>query len=160
MTGLLLGAILLMSSNGGEEEKGIIGRVYEGEFPVIYKFVNELPSKEIRSQLSWLMIISWKYDGTTNNGMPTEAVNNQMIILEDAIENHIEKEDFLQHAYSRTGNNLKELVFYIHDQDQFLEKFNIALKDQPRFPIEIAFYLDEKWEDFQRLLDDFSDAAK
>ena len=139
-----------------EEEKGIIGRVYEDGLPVIYKFVNELPGTEIRNQLTWLTVISWKYDGTSNNGMPFDDDNQRMIILENTIEDKIENDKVLRHAYSRTGNNRKELVYYIHGQEQFLKSFNQALSRHSRYHIEINFFEDKKWEDFQRVLNDFS----
>lgn len=138
-----------------EEEKGIIGRVYEDGIPVIYKFVNAMPSAEIRNQLQWLTVISWKYDGGSNNGMPLSDENQRMIELEDSIEEKIENDIVLRHVYSRTGNNLKEFVYYIHDQNQFLEAFNKAVDGHPRYPIEINFYEDKVWEDFQNLLNDF-----
>ncbi len=159
MNGILsifLGVLFTMTVNAGEEEKGIIGRVYEDGAPVIYKFVNELPAEEVRNQLSWLTVISWSYDGTSNNGMPLDNENQGMITLEDAIEDHIERDGALRHVYSRTGNNLKELVYYIHDRDQFLAALNKALGSHPPYPIEINFYQDEDWEDFRRLLSDFS----
>ena len=148
-----------MASNvGAEEEKGIIGRVYEDGAPVIYKFVNEFPAEKIRKTLTWLTVISWKYEGVSNNGMPLDADNQRMIILEDAIE-EIESDGLLRHVYSRTGNNLKELTYYINSQEQFLEAFNVVVSSHPRYPIEINFYQDQKWEEFQRLLDDFSTEA-
>ena len=149
-----------MTSNvEAEEEKGIIGRVYENDAPVIYKFVNELPAEEFRTQLTWLLVISWKYDGASNNGMPLDADNQRMMILEDVLEDKVVNDGGLHHVYSRTGNNLKELVYYIDDQKQFLEAFNVAVSGHPRYPIEINFYQDEKWKDFQRLQNDFSTAA-
>ncbi len=143
-----------------EEKKGIIGRTYEDGLPVIFKFVNELPHNQIRSNLTWLTVIStWKYDGTSNNGMPLDDENQRMITLEDAIEDHIENDQTLRHVYSRTGNNLKELVYYINDQNKFLEAFNKTLSGHPRYPIEINFYQDSDWEDFKRLLDNFKKAV-
>ena len=44
------------------EEKGIIGRHTEDGFPVIMKFVNELPEKQIMDKLPFLVVISWKYN--------------------------------------------------------------------------------------------------
>lgn len=152
---LLLGIVLIVTANA-EEGKGIVGRVYEDGVPVIYKFVNELPDDAVRDNLSWLTVISWKYDGTSNNGMPLEDINQRMITLEDAIENHIENDNALRHVYSRTGNNLKELVYYIHDREQFLRAFNEILSGHPRYPIEINFYEDAEWKDFKRLRNDFS----
>lgn len=141
------------------EEKGVIGRVYVDGVPVIYKFVNELPEVTVRDKLTWLTVISWKYDGSLNNGLPLEDENQSMITLEDAIEDHIENDHVLRHVYSRTGNNLKELVYYIHDQEKFLEAFNKSLSGHPRYPIEINFYEDTEWDDFKRILGDFSKAA-
>ena len=143
-----------------EEEKGLIGRVYEEGAPVIYKLINQLPDDTVRSKLTWLTVISWKYDGSSSNGMPSNDENQKMITLEDTIEDHIENDEFLQHAYSRTGNNLKELVYYINDREKFLEVFNKTLSGHPRYPIEINFYQDAEWEDFERLLNGFSEAAK
>jgi hypothetical protein len=152
---IIIGVVLSMSSQVNAEEKGIIGRVYEDDMPVIYKFVNELPESEVRNQLAWLTVLSWKYDGATNNGMPLEAENQRMIVLEDTIEDGIESDSILRHVYSRTGNNLKEFVYYIHDQEEFLASFNKAVDGHPQYPIEINFYEDGEWEDFKKLLNDF-----
>lgn len=154
---ILLGTVLTVTAIT-EEEKGIIGRVYEDGAPVIYKFVNEIPGDAVRTKLSWLAVISWKYDGTSNSGMPLKDDNQRMIALEDSIEDHIENDDVLRHVYSRTGNNLKELVYYIYDQEQFLEIFNKTFSGHPRYPIEIQFYQDAEWEDFVKLLNEFSKA--
>jgi hypothetical protein len=154
---IVLGAMLLMTStSNSEEEKGIIGRVYEDGNPVIYKFVNEMPPTEVREKLGYLTVISWKYNGSSNNGMPLPDVNKRMIELEREIEDHIESDSVLRHAYSRTGKNLKELVYYIQDQEGFLMAFNKTMSDKPRFPIEINFYEDKEWKDFDRILNDFS----
>jgi hypothetical protein len=139
------------------EATGIIVRAYEDGLPVIYALVNELPSVEIRTPLPWLTVISWTYDKTVRNGMPPEVENQRMISLQDAIESS-ERPGFLRHAYSRTGNGKKELVYYIHDRDAFLAEFNAAVAGHPRYPIAIDFYEDPDWSDFSKLLDDFSAA--
>lgn len=157
---LLIGALIGMNSPvQSQEEPGIIGRVYENGLPVIYKFVNALPPDEVRRALQWLTVISWKYDGSNHNGMPPADENQRMIVLEDTIENEIDNPSLLRHVYSRTGNGLKEFVYYVHERDQFLERLNNALAGHARYPIEINFYEDTQWEDFRRLLDDFADAA-
>lgn len=156
---IFMGVMLSMAANA-EDETGIIGRAYEDGMPVIYKFVNELPEDKIRSSLTWLTVISWEYDGSPNNGMPLHNDNQAMIALEDAIEELIGNRHLLRHAYSRTGNNLKELCYYINDQDQFMEALNKSLSDHPRYPIEINFYHDAEWDDFKRLLNDFSKDPK
>jgi hypothetical protein len=143
-----------------EQPKGVIGRAFEGDRPVIYKFVNEPPSDEKRQALPWLTIISWRYDGSTNNGMPQQELNQRMISLENAIEEGVVTERFCEHAISRTGNNLKELIYYINDRDSFTERLNLALRNHERYPIEITFYEDPEWQEFGRTRADFNAAGE
>ncbi len=132
------------------QELGIIGETKEDGLPVIFKFVDELPSQQTRESFRWLTVISWRYDGSVRSGMPPETTNEQMVALEHAID-ELEEAALCRHAYSRTGNGLKELVYYISDRDQFMAALNNALSEHPRYPIEINFYEDQQWEDFQKL---------
>jgi len=136
-------------------EKGIIGRYYENELPVIVKFVNEFPDESTRRKFPILTVVSWKYEGETNNGIPLTEVNNRMIELEEAIENMMDTSKQYQHAYSRTGNNLKELVYYSRSQDNFMELLNKTLATHEKYPIGINFYEDLEWSEFKKTLEDF-----
>ena len=138
-----------------EEPKGVIGRYYENELPVIMKFVNELPEKKTISKLPFLTVVSWKYDGTENNGMPISEVNNRMITLEEAIENSMHSTDLFTHVYSRTGNNLKEFAYYTKSQKDFMEILNRTLEKHDAYPIEINFYEDKEWSEFKTVISDF-----
>lgn len=131
------------------EPKGVIGRSYKDGLPVIWKFVNEEPSVVTREALPWLTVISWEYDGIDNNGMPVKATNERMVQLEGTIRDGVEADGFCEHTISRTGSNLKELIYYIHDRDSFLERLNFALRSHERYPIEITFYEDPEWTEHQ-----------
>ncbi|KYG81746.1 hypothetical protein MB14_13005 [Roseivirga ehrenbergii] len=133
----------------------MIGRYYENEFPVIVKFVDEIPNDSIIKKSPVLTVISWKYEGETNNGMPPHEINEKMIDLEEAIENIKSSFKKYQHAYSRTGNNLKELVYYSASQDDFMASLNKTLTKHERYPIEIDFYEDPEWREFKKLIEDF-----
>lgn len=143
------------SMRNDERPKGVIGRAFEDEMPVIYKFVNEPPTDARKHSLPWLTVISWKYDGSSNNGMPPQEINAKMNLLEDAIEDGVSQEGFCEHAISRTGNNLKELLYYINDRDLFTERLNETLREHDRYPIEIDFYEDPNWQEFERTRADF-----
>ena len=143
-----------------EEPKGIIGRSQEDGKPVIWRFVNEAPSDERRERLPWLAIIAWTYDGGERNGMPLHDENQRMISLETTLRENVESPDLCTHAYSRTGNNRKELVYYISDRDEFMQSLNAALRSHPRYPIAIDFYEDPEWKDFAALRDRFANATK
>ncbi len=143
------------NNDSNQENKGIIGRYYENGIPVIMKFVNELPDNKITERLPFLTVVSWKYDGSENNGMPQKEINEKMIALEDALEETMETSDIFVHAYSRTGNNLKEFVYYSTSQDEFITMLNKTLEKHEKYPIEINFYEDREWSDFKKVLEDF-----
>jgi hypothetical protein len=133
------------------------GRTTEEGLPVLYKLlVSELPPATAAAKLPWLTIVSWDYDGSGNNGMPPEAVNERMMALEEIISTQLERDGMLLQTYSRTGNNLKAFYYYINDRDSFLEAFNAALEGHDRYPIEITFYEDPQWQDLQEVLEAFS----
>ena len=137
------------------EDKGIIGRYYEGTFPVIVKFVNELPSVDTQKRLTSLTVVSWKYDGSANNGMPTKEINKKMIVLEDALQKTMDKSKSYAHAFSRTGNNLKEFVYYSKSMEEFMSLLNETLQTHETYPIDIDFYEDPEWTELKKLLADF-----
>ena len=87
--------------------------------------------------------------------MPPKEINEKMIVLEEALEDAEESCKLYQHAYSRTGNNLKELVYYSTNLEDFMEVLNEELAKHERYPIEINFYEDDQWSEFKKLIDDF-----
>jgi len=151
--------VLSMSSLSLSEETWTLGSVEIQGKPVVYKFMTELPAESIRKFMPWLTVVSWKYDGTNNNGMPEKSVNTSMIKLEDGLETIVGREKIYFDVYSATGNNLKEFVFYISSRDEFMVGFNKALKGHEAYPIEINFYQDAEWSDIVKLQGDFSAAA-
>ena len=137
------------------DEKWSVGESKIQGKPVVYKFMNELPEVALRNKMSWLTVVSWKYDGSTNNGMPPKEVNEVMIQLEDGLETIEGRESLYFDVYSATGNELKEFVFYIADREEFMSNFNKALSDQPAYPIEVNFYEDKDWSELTKLQSDF-----
>jgi hypothetical protein len=145
---LLLQLILIMStpnSAAGSTPWVVLKGEADG-LPVIIKVMEDLPPENVRERFGWLTVISWRYDASDNNGMPAPAVNDQMVQLEHAIDN-IQEDELRVQVYSKTGNGLKELVYYIGDRDEFIQAFNDALADQPRYPLEIEFFEDPEWGD-------------
>ena len=135
--------------------KGIVGTYYENDFPVIVKFVNEVPDKNFIKSYSWFTVISWKYEDNERNGMPHESTNARMIKLEKILESSFELNNISKHAYSRTGNNLKELNYYIKNREEFMKQFNEVLKNLETYPIEINFFEDPEWVELKNLIKDF-----
>ena len=142
------------------EESWVVGKAKRNGKPVIYKLISELPAPELREKLPWLTVLAWKYDGSQHNGMPPEAINQRMIKLEDQLETIAGKGQLYIDVYTSTGNDLKEFVFHISDRDLFMRQLNLALKGQPRYPLDITFYQDPNWADVANLLQDFGLEAK
>lgn len=138
-----------------EEHKGVIGRYKEDEYPVVVRFVKEIPDASEISRLPWFTVISWKYVGGERNGMPSNATKNKMIELENALNSKFDSSENFRHAYNRTGNFLKEFNYYITDRDEFMKQFNDALTGHEAYPIEINFYKDPDWVEMKKLLEDF-----
>ena len=143
-----------------KQEKGIIGKYIENDFPVIVRFINELPGKKVVNKFPLLVVVSWKYNGEKNNGMPEKKINERMIGLESLIERSLQASNAFTHAYSRTGNNLKEFVCYGTSQKEFMDLLNKTLAKHEEYPIEINFYEDKEWVEFKKLIDDFSFTSK
>jgi hypothetical protein len=147
---LLIGVINMVQA----EEQGIIGKIMEDGFPVIYSFDNELPSAEVIEDFPTLVVIKWKYDGSNKNGFPTEEVKAQIYKLEEEL-NKLADQEVSFRAYARTGNGLREFVYYTVDQPMFLHFLNQALAEHPKYPLDIVFYQDPEWSDYKNLMADF-----
>lgn len=143
------------TSGNSEGDEGIIGRYYEGDLPIVVAFTSELPAESIRRLYITMVVVSWQYDGRDNNGMPLPGTNAKMILLEDALEDIAETSILAIRAYSRTGNNLKEFVYYTRSQDEFIMSMNKKLAVHERYPIEITFYEDPHWSELAKLIKDF-----
>lgn len=89
--------------------------------------------------------------------MPLKEVNTKMIVLEQTIVRTMDASKQYKHAYSRTGNNLKEFVYYSSSQVEFMDLLNQALAKHERYPIEIDFYEDPQWSEFEKLIKDFKE---
>lgn len=132
---------------------GKVFRTLKDGLPILWTLVPEMPSGDVRSALSWLVVISWKYDGSANNGMPQDQVNDEMLKFELALAT-LEGPNSCFEAYRRIGNHLREFVLYIADRDDFIAAFNDRLAEHPRYPIDIKFYQDKSWSELQELIDD------
>ena len=124
----------------------IVGKYEIDGNVVVMKVLENRPPKAVRELFSWLTVVTWRYDGDENSGMPLPEVNEQMVLLETTVDILQERQLCMQ-VYTKTGDGLKELVYYIGDREEFMRAFNEVLADQPRYPLEIDFYEDPDWSD-------------
>jgi hypothetical protein len=149
--GLLTALLLATATFANDAPNWIVAEGQEHGHRVIWKFLGEMPSGQARAGLDVLTVISWKYDGAANEGLPSAAERERMNALEDAVD--LIEAGILQPAFSRTGNNVKELAYYIGDRKRFLASLNQVLRSHPRYPIEISFYEDPQWRELEQFID-------
>lgn len=113
---------------------------------IIYRFVKEFRKGFARSSQPDRVIIVWRYQG--KKGMPSLEERGRMDTLEDTLA--LAVEEFSTLALVSTGDNLKEWTYYTRKEDEFLERLNLALRDLPRFPIEIHAAPDPSWTTYER----------
>lgn len=58
---------------------------------------------------------------------------------EEGIEKSIESNKIFTNSYSRIGNNLKKLVNYVTNQEDFMNILNETLKIYKEYPNELIF---------------------
>ena len=123
--------------------------IVENTNTVIYSMDASDLSPKDRAELTWLVVISWDYSGSSVNGMPGKDSYEQIRTLKKALSSKFEGKQDRHWTYNRTGNDLFEMAFYIDDRERFINELNSTLQDHPRYPIQINFYKDEEWQDFQ-----------
>jgi hypothetical protein len=143
--------------SASSEPTGRIVKTLKDGLPILWTYVPEMPVDEVRIALPWLTVVRWLYDGSGTNGMPCAEENERMLMLE-AVLGKSERATSCVEAYRRVGAGLREFVFYIADREMFLAEFNKHVAAHPTYSIEIKFYKDEGWSEFQELIDDFSAA--
>ncbi|MBM0103739.1 DUF695 domain-containing protein [Steroidobacter sp. S1-65] len=155
---LMVVASLLVATAAAavEEPNWIVAEGRESGNRVIFKFLGEMPEPEARAKMGVLTVIAWKYDGAANEGLPPATDRERMNTLEDTLD--LIDADILKPAFSRTGNNLKELAYYIGDRERFLASLNRVLRGHDRYPIEISFYEDPQWRELEQFIDSVSHA--
>jgi hypothetical protein len=149
----------VVSMGTTEKTSFLLGETEEDGFPVVYSILEDLPPESRRSYLPHLMVISWKYDGAQYNGMPDQDSNQRILHLRRLLGDTFEDKDRSAFAYHRTGNGLKEFVYYVADTREFIDELNRILRHLPRFPIDITFYEDREWSDFQCIAGKFTGDA-
>lgn len=148
----LVGSFLVATATPAREEPNwIVAETQESGNRVILKFLGEMPADEAREAFGVLSVIAWKYDGAANEGLPSAAERERMNTLEDTLD--LIDAVILRPAFTRTGNNVKELAYYIGDREQFLASLNRVLRNHPRYPIEISFYDDPQWRELGQFIE-------
>jgi hypothetical protein len=117
---------------------------------IIYRFVSEFASGFERRSLHERVILVWRYKSAT--GMSAMAERQSMEHLEDLLTPQVEASGVAVLVLVSTGENLREWTYYTSSADKFLSKLNVALRSEPRFPIEVHSGPDPEWSTYEQFV--------
>jgi hypothetical protein len=92
--------------------------------------------------------IAWPYESA--DGMPPSDVNQRQLTFERALDDLTGENRFSELVQVSTGRSVKEWLFYTTSRERFMGAFNELLAKHERYPLNIKFYDDPKWEIWQQ----------
>jgi hypothetical protein len=120
---------------------------------IVYRYVEVFEPAFKRAAFPDRITVSWPYRAA--NGLPSKAEFKAMDDLENILEASVEAKPFARLVLVRTGDNLREWVYYAASQQQFMARVNHALQDRPVLPLQFGLASDPDWrryEDFRSTL--------
>ena len=111
---------------------------------IVFRFAQEFGPQFDRSSQPDRIIIVWKYESET--GQPVSNEHQRMNAFEDLLSPAL-PEEFATLALVSTGENLREWIYYVKSEDEFMGRLNKALAGTA-FPIEIHTASDSTWETY------------
>jgi hypothetical protein len=87
----------------------------ESARPVVVTARPGLPPADLRAEFRWVTSVKWYYP-VTDKGMPSVQQLKTMLELEDEIESHVVARQLSMLALTRTGNGLREWVYYAKER--------------------------------------------
>lgn len=150
---LVVTTILTMGVGACAAEEGAVWSTAVATRPsdghrIIYRYRSEFAKSFKRSAFSDRVIIVWRYN--SYSGMPSVTERESMDRLEDLLAPLVEEPQFSSLVIVTTGENVREWTYYTRSQKEFMASVNQALRDEPRFPIEINLLRDPEWKAYDK----------
>lgn len=99
----------------------------------------------------WLAVMTLKYDGSKNNGMPNNADYELLGSIEDEIMLSLKDKDGNLNIGRQTANNERDIYFACKDFRKASKTFYETRKKYgDKFEIEYDIYKDKYWQTFER----------
>jgi hypothetical protein len=99
----------------------------------------------------WLAVMTLKYDGNKNNGMPNNTDYELLGNIEDEIMSSLKDKNGNLNIGRQTSNNEREIYFACKDFRKASKVFyEIETKFSHKFEIEFDIYKDKYWQTFEK----------
>lgn len=109
------------------------------------------PDRPDLASLVWAIMIQWPYD--SDQQMPPAEVNAAQQSFEEALD-PLASSSHSELVQVSTGNGLKRWIFYARSREEFMAELNELLSGHPRYPLDIEFFEDPRWELWEQMVED------
>lgn len=131
-----------------EDKDWALGRMKDGDNPLIVRLRKILPSWCEKEGLPHLIAISWSCSG--DQGLPTEEENREQSEFEELLDQGIGNDTHSLLTLVITGGNVKEWQWYTQSPETFMGFLNSVLPQDKPFPISISHQQDNEWLAYHR----------
>ncbi len=133
------------------EEHSILEAEMESGNKLIAVINTQLLNWDSKASHPWIAVITLKYDGRNNNGMPNENDYQSLNEIEESIMQQLSDKDGYLNIGRQTANNERDIYFACKD---FRRPSKVFFKTQQdhnnKFEIEYDIYKDKYWQSFER----------
>lgn len=111
----------------------------------------QLLSWEKKASHPWLATITFKYDGSKNNGMPNNKDYETLNAIEDELINELKDKDGYLNIGRQTESGERDIYFACKDFRKPSKVFyEIEKKYAKKYEVEYEIYKDKYWQSFER----------
>jgi len=111
----------------------------------------ELLNWDSKASHPWICVLTLKFDGSNNNGMPDKKDYKLLDIIEDELMQNLKDNDGFLNIGRQTANSERDIYFACKDfRKPSIAFFNIQQKFSENFEIEYEIYKDKYWQSFER----------
>ncbi len=114
----------------------------------VFRVRTDRPADSAIELCSTAVIVRWDYTPAAA-GMPDDATRQSMDQFEDHLGDLGASEGFSYLMLVTTGFGQREWTYYTCDPNQFVDRFNALLPQQPSYPVEVVLCRDPQWDYWQ-----------
>jgi hypothetical protein len=115
---------------------------------IVFRFAKDFRAGFDKGSLPDRVTLVWRY--TSDSGLPVVVERQAMDRMEDSLEAALDRAGSAVLALVTTGGGVREWVYYVKSEQQFVKLLNHALAGSARFPIEIQTARDAQWAKYER----------
>lgn len=134
-----------------EDEHSILEAELESGNKLIAVVNTQLLNWDSKASHPWIAVITFKYDGSYNNGMPNENDYQILNEIEERILQQLSDKDGYLYIGRQTANSERDIYFACKDFRKPAKLFFKTQQDNDnKFEIEYDIYKDKYWQSFER----------